>query len=321
MSNQTRSRKIRRKRKLYLSLCMAAVMIIAAAVLFLNITNLIPEQLASASPAADKHTNPTIDLTSLYSSNVILIDVNSGDTLAEKSSTERIYPASLTKIMTALLAAEHTADLDQLYPMPPDIYSALYVQNASMAGFLPGEEVPLRDLLYGILLPSGAECCLAFAGQIAGSEAAFVEMMNQKAAELGMSDTHFCNSTGLHEADHYSTVKDLSFLVRYALNNEAFRTAFICRHYTTTSTAEHPEGFTLNSTLFNNLTSSAVNGGEFLGGKTGYTQEAQLCLASLASIGGSEYILVTAHAEGSQQTEPFHVWDAVNVYNQIESTY
>ena len=183
--------------------------------------------------------------------------------------------------------------------------------------FQPGEEVRLKDLLYGVLIPSGAECCLAFADRISGSEEEFVSLMNDKAQELGMKNTHFTNSTGLHDPEHYSTVEDISILLQYALKNEYFRDAFTSSRYSTIPSEQHPEGFTFHSTMFKYMDSTEVTGGEILGGKTGYTEEAGLCLASLAQVNGKEYILVTAKANGTHQTEQFHILDAINVYNQI----
>lgn len=253
----------------------------------------------------------------LHSPYMILVDLESGEVLAERNAGDRIYPASLTKIMTAILAIENTENMDEVITLSPDIFQNLYEENASVAGFEPEEAVRLRDLLYGILLPSGAECCEAFAGRIAGSEEAFVELMNRKAESLGMENTHFCNATGLQNPDHYSTVKDISVLLQYALKNEGFKEVFTCRSYTTTASRQHPEGITFYSTMFEKLGDAEVTGGEILGGKTGYTTQAGLCLASLAKLGGKEYILVTVKAEGNQQTEPFHILDAKNAYSRI----
>ena len=100
------------------------------------------------------------------------------------------------------------------------------MQNASMAGFLPGEKVKVIDLLYGNILPSGGECSIALAEQISGTEQKFAELMNKKAQELGMNNTHFTNATGLHDESHYSTVRDLSILLQYALKNETFHKIF-----------------------------------------------------------------------------------------------
>lgn len=266
--------------------------------------------------------NPTlqpldIDLENLYSPYAILVDTSSGTVINEYNSRDKIYPASLTKIMTAILAIENTSDLGQSITLPDEIFPPLYAQNASMAGFQPDEEVVLKDLLYGVMLPSGAECCIAFAEHIAGSEEQFVSLMNEKAKELGMEHTHFTNSTGLHDPEHYSTVEDISILLQYALENDDFRAAFTSSRYSTHSSEQHPDGFTFRSTMFKYMDNTEVVGGEFLGGKTGYTEEAGLCLASLAQINGKEYILVTAKANGTHQTEQFHILDAINVYNQI----
>lgn len=253
----------------------------------------------------------------LSSAAAILLDRSSGEVLAEKNGDQQIFPASLTKLLTAVVALEALPELDEPVELPADIFPPLYEQNASMAGFLPGETARARDLLYGALLPSGAECCLALAKRVAGSEASFVEKMNQKAEELGMKDSHFCNSTGLHDDRHVSTVRDLATLLEYALKNETFRAAFTAARYSIPPTNLHPDGFTVFSRLFQALETPELPDGEILGGKTGYTDEAGLCLASLARVDGREYLLITAGAAGSHQTEPFHILDALRVYRGL----
>lgn len=263
-------------------------------------------------------TEPSVDLTGIYSESVFLEEFFTGQHIAEKNSRKKIYPASLTKIMTAVLVLEHMEEIPDIITVPERIFPGLYAENASMAGFRPGEKVRRQDLLYGILLPSGAECCLTYAVEISGSEENFVDLMNQKAKELGMNNTHFCNSTGLHHKNHYSTAEDIAVLLRYALQNEDFRKAFTTRSYTTAATREHPEGLTFYNTMFQCMDTNEVNGGKIIGGKTGFTDEAGLCLASLAEINGKEYILVTAGAEGNHQTEPFHILDARKIYNCLQ---
>ena len=165
-----------------------------------------------------------------------------GQVLARKRSGEEAAPASLTKMMTVLLATEALPDLDTPVTLPEDIFPALYKEDASMAGFQPGETVTVRDLLYGAMLPSGAECCEALARQVSGSEEAFVALMNRKAGELGMKHTHFANCTGLTSPEHYSSAADLAVLLQAALNNETFRTVFTTGQYTSSVTAQHPKG-------------------------------------------------------------------------------
>ncbi len=284
--------------------------------------NQLPDGFSAAEDVDEGNLNENVpdiraDLSHLHSHYAILTDLESGASLSGYNAQKRIYPASLTKIMTAVLAVENTGDMEEVITVPGDFFPELYAEDASMAGFLPGERARLRDLLYGILLPSGAECCMTFAYRIAGTEEAFVEMMNRKAEELGLDNTHFCNATGLHDPDHYSTVEDLAVLLRYALQSETFREAFTGSRYSTLPSEQHPDGFTFVSTMFRYMDSAEVPGGRILGGKTGYTEEAGQCLASLAEVNGREYILVTAQAPGSHTTEQFHILDAVDVYSQI----
>lgn len=258
-----------------------------------------------------------VHLDGLVSPHAILVDAESGEVLAEKKADASIYPASMTKIMTALLALEANPDLNQPVTIPEEIFPALQAENASLAGFQAGETATVRDLLYGALLPSGAECCEALAREVSGSEEAFVAAMNQKAAELGMTSTHFCNPTGLPDSEHVSTVRDLAVLLRAAMQNETFRTILRAERYTVQPTNLHPDGFTMTSTFWSELDGTNLRNIQFLGGKTGYTSKAGLCLASAARVKEQEYILVTAGAAGNHNTEPYHIEDAVKVYRQL----
>ena len=214
-------------------------------------------------------------------------------------------------------AEEETAEEGAVSEGEPEIFPALYEESASMAGFEPGETVTVRDLLYGIILPSGGECSVEIARHVSGSEEAFVEKMNEKAAELGMTDTHFANVTGLQDEEHYTTVKDMSILLQNALENRLFRQIFCTREYTASSTEQHPQGLSFESSMFRLEEDWQVKGGEIRGGKTGFTDQAGLCLASLAHVDNRDYILVTAKADGNHQTEPYHALDALNLYGQI----
>jgi D-alanyl-D-alanine carboxypeptidase (penicillin-binding protein 5/6) len=237
--------------------------------------------------------------------------------LMEKKSEQNIYPASLTKMMTAIVAIENLPNLQQKIELEKSMFQDLYNTDAALAGFQPNEEVRAIDLLYGTLLPSGAECCIGLACHIAGSEQNFVRMMNQKAADLGMNNTHFENVTGLHDDSHYTTVKELSILLSYALQDDTFREIFTSFRHTTQATNIHPDGITFYSTLFNQLNDSNIISGKILGGKTGYTTQAGLCLASLAEIDGKEYILITTGAEGNHTSEQYNITDALEVYSRL----
>ena len=253
----------------------------------------------------------------LNSPNVILIRLKDHAILMQKNSEEKIYPASLTKIMTAIVAIENLPNLKEEIRLTNSTFQRLYEADASMTGFQPGEKVSAIDLLYGALLPSGAESCIGLANQIAGSEQGFVKMMNQKAADLGMDNTHFENVTGIHNENHYTTVENLAVLLSYALQNDTFREIFTSSRHSTQPTNKHPDGITFYSTMFEELDNQNIIDGEILGGKTGYTDEAGLCLASLAKVGRQEYILISAGAKGDHHSEQYNITDALAVYNSM----
>lgn len=257
-----------------------------------------------------------LDVGGVNSSHVVLMSANGGKVIGEINGEEQIYPASLTKIMTVIVAIEELDDLEEKIMLDADIFPELYAGDATQAGFQAGEAVRAIDLLYGAILPSGAECCIGLADEIAGSEDAFVELMNKKAQKIGMEHTHFCDTTGLHDPNHYSTAYDMAVLLKYAIRNDTFREIIETPRHSTGVTNIHPDGITYYSTMFKNLNDPTVTEGKILGGKTGYTNEAGLCLASFAEIGGREYILVTAGAPGNTG-EPLHVQDAVTIYNRL----
>ncbi|MDO5799857.1 MAG: serine hydrolase [Eubacteriales bacterium] len=255
-----------------------------------------------------------LDITGINSSYAVLMQADSGKVVGNINGETQMYPASMTKIMTAIVAIENLKDLNQEITLTNEMVADLYAQDATQAGFQPGETVQAIDLLYGVMLPSGAECCIALADTIAGSETGFVELMNQKAEKLGLENTHFCNTTGLHADDHYSSAKDIADLLRYALKNRTFREIIESPYHSTPGTNVHPDGITFYSTMFKNLSDTEVIDGQIMGGKTGFTSEAGCCLASFAEIDDIEYILVTA---GAYQAGTPHIDDAVKLYNRL----
>lgn len=280
----------------------------------------LPEEEPTPEPTPEPTLEPAKKIFSdgLYSKHAVLIRLKDEDIMMDKAGEDRTYPASITKVMTAIVALEQLPDLEEKITLSSAMFDRLYEEGASMAGFEANQSVSVRDLLYGVMLPSGAEACIGLAERIAGSEEGFVELMNKKAEALGMNGTHFVTSTGLHDAEHYTTARDMSHLLAYALKNPEFRTIFTATSYTTAPTSSKPEGLTFQSTMFKRLeTPVLANGGVIEGGKTGYTSDAGLCLASLAKIADEEYILVTTGAEGDHTTEQFNLLDALDVYNRI----
>ena len=167
--------------------------------------------------------------------------------------------------------------------------------EASVAGFLNGETITMTDLLYGLILPSGADAALALAEKISGSEAEFVKLMNQKVKALGLKDTHFVNTSGLYDSDHYSTAYDMAVILETALKNPVCKKVLSTYQYTTSVTPQHPEGIPLSATLFEYMYGTEPETATILGGKTGFVNEAGYCIASYGTgkATNDEYIVVT----------------------------
>ena len=272
----------------------------------------VPEQPALTEAQATEATK-TLDL-ELYSSSAVLVDVQSGTVLAEKGMDEKIYPASMTKVMTLLVAAENLPDLDAAFTMTQAIIDPIYLAGASMAGFVDGETVTMRDLLYGAVLPSGAEATEALAQAVAGSEEGFVAMMNEKAAALGLTNTHFMNTSGLHDENHYSTVREIALVLQAALENETCAEILSAENYRASETEQHPDGLAMtNKFLYRVHHEYALGGAEITAAKTGYTAEAMNCCASAGKTpDGRSVICVTANA----WTGEFCIEDHIALYTK-----
>ena len=241
----------------------------------------------------------------------ILIDNSTNEIIAYKNYDAKIYPASLTKIMTLIVAVENVKDFNDTQLITADMIDPMIEQDATRAGFTAGETPTITDLLYGLILPSGADASIALAQYVAGSEQAFVDMMNQKCSELGLKSTHFTNCIGLHHPSHYSTVQDMAIILRYAVQNDLCREILSTYQYTIAPTEYNPEGITLTSTMFQRMSGDEMTGVTVLGGKTGYTDEAGQCLASFSEINGKEYIMVMA----DNPSKWYVIYDTLSAYS------
>ena len=238
----------------------------------------------------------TLDL-QVYSEGAFLIDMETNTVLAQKNPDAKIYPASMTKVLTALVACENITDWDTPITMTQEMIDAAYLDDLTMAGFLAGEQIKPLDLVYGAILPSGAEATLALATHIAGSEEAFAQMMNEKAASLGLTNCHFVDASGFHNEDHYCTMQDMAVIMQAALDNEICRDVLMSVTYTSKPTEQNPEGVTMTNKFLARMEQEKTNGARFLAAKTGYTAEAGNCCVSYGiSSGGKECIAVTANA-------------------------
>ena len=226
----------------------------------------------------------------------ILVELNSDSTVYEYNADARVYPASLTKIMTCMLALEH-GNLSDEVTVDGSLIEDLD-EDASAIGLVGGETMTLEEMLYAVMVPSANDASIVVAAHIAGSVEKFVEMMNQKAQELGCTGTHFTNPDGLHDDELYTTARDLSIITKEALKSGTFRT--IC----STAVHELPETnfsparmvYTTNYFLSTIIT-PRYYWEKVSGVKTGFTTPAGRCLVSLVEEGGYSYLAVVMGCE------------------------
>ena len=247
-------------------------------------------------PAEVTENTKTLDL-ELYSENALLIDLESNTVLVQKNADARIYPASMTKVMTVLVAAEHIENWDETFTMTQSIIDPLFLADASMAGFVHGEEVSMTELLYGAVLPSGAEATQALAIVTAGSEEAFAALINEKAQELGLKDTHFVDASGLHDENHYTTLSDMAIIMQAALDNPHCREVLTSVNHTSPATTQNPEGVAMTNRFLYRIRPQQSGNVDIQAAKTGYTAQAMNCCVSYGIMeNGRAAICVTAHA-------------------------
>lgn len=256
-----------------------------------------------------------IDLKSEYG---LLIDLQDGKTLYAKNSDKRIYPASLTKVLTAITALDKIHNLQEKITITNADLKGLVEEDASVAGLSTGDTVTYEQLLYALILPSGADAANALANHLDGNAKNFVADMNAKTKAMGMMHTHFMNTTGLHDKNHYTTLQDMKRMMLYAWKNPSFRKVLTTTKYTIPNIRSHQDGLKLTSTLLSYTGNLAFEGGQIIGGKSGYTPEAECCLISIAKLNnGHFYMFISAKAPGQPGIEHYHINDAKAVYTQV----
>lgn len=223
---------------------------------------------------------------------VYLYNLTDDKEVLSKNENERLPMASLTKIMTVRVALKHIKDLGATAPVDMDAYYRAIDMNASMAGFKGGEQTTYRDLLYATMLRSAGEAADSLAINISGSMDNFVALMNQEAKDLDLKNTSYANADGMDDPKNYQSAKDCAMLIKDSLEDGDFRAIFTKRDFVTRPTDDHPDGVYLESTIFSHLRKYDQNGFEIIGGKSGTTDNAGLCWATLAEKNGKEYILV-----------------------------
>lgn len=218
-----------------------------------------------------------------------LYDATTGQFLFDKNGTKAMYPASTTKLMTALLAVEDLSLDDTV------TYSASATQDlesgAATVNLTEGDTLTVRDSLYALLLKSACEVANGLAEKVSGTQAAFAERMNQRATELGCTGTHFENASGLNGASHYTTARDMALIANAAVSNDSIRTILQTRTYQLPATKNRGAITVTNGNKMINPANSQYYEG-IQGGKTGYTSKAGNTLAEVADINGHRLVAV-----------------------------
>ncbi len=250
----------------------------------------------------------------------IVIDMNNDTILASRDGKTRISPASMTKIMTVLVAAENIAEdaLEDEFTITPEINYYSSSHGASRVGFNDNETVKVKDLFYGTILPSGADAAVGLATYVAGSHEAFVDMMNQRLETMGLSDTaHFTNCVGLYDDDHYCTCYDMAMILRAAVANPLCREVMSTRIYTTSPTDQHPNGIEISNWFLRRAEDKPI-GATITCAKTGFVKESGNCAASFATDNnGTDLIVVTGMSTSSWRC----IYDHIELYRKYMPGY
>lgn len=252
----------------------------------------------------------------ITSTNMILVDLSSDAIVAERDADQVINPASMTKILTLLTASDYVKERSEKVKITQDIIDYVYDNGCSAVGFVKGETVTVDDLLYGTILCSGADAALGLAKYCCGSVEAFVERMNAKAAELGISDTaHFTNPVGVYDKDLHCTAEDMAVILSAAVRNPLCREVLSKHTYTTTPDKKKDvdDGIEISNWFLRRIEDKET-GGEVICAKTGFVNESGCCAASyMRSESGKEYVCVTVNTYSSWRC----IYDHVSIYRSF----
>lgn len=253
---------------------------------------------------------PAEEVNSQYA---LLLNLATGEILINQGGETRISPASMTKILTCLVAAEEIENLDASFTVTQEMEEYCLLNECSAAGFVGGETVPIRDLFAGTILPSGGEASVALATAACGSQKAFVKKMNQKLEDLGLSDTaHFTNCVGIYAKKHYCTLLDMAIMLKAAVTNDVAREFLSLHDWETTHTEQNPEGLILHNWFLCRI-EDFDTAGEVIAAKTGFVDQSGCCAASYkVSSTGVPYICVT----GNTYSEWRCIYDHISIYSK-----
>ncbi|MGN1371691.1 MAG: D-alanyl-D-alanine carboxypeptidase family protein [Candidatus Coprovivens sp.] len=246
----------------------------------------------------------------LHYKNITIYDLTDKKVLYEKNSNEQQAIASLTKLMTIITAIEKIDDTTKTITYTQEMKNNV-AYYASIAGLEVGKTYTFEDLLYGAMLPSGADATVALAYSSSGSLDNFIKAMNELAQKIGMNNSNFVNVHGLDEDNHYSTAEDIKKLLEYSLNNELFKKVYTTKEYTMSN------GKKLQSTVLKQGIKYNLDTSKILGSKTGFTANAGLCISALMEDESHEILIITLGAP-SNENHPYNITDAIELINYTE---
>ncbi len=254
-----------------------------------------------------------LELPSTYSKNLLIYDLTDDKVLHQVKADEKRNVASLTKIVTTITAIENISDLDMKVKVTPEMLYGI-PWDASIAGLKAGDELTIRDVLYASILPSGADATHVLAFTSAGSVSKFVEKMNELAKKVGANDTNFVNVTGYDVDNHYSTATDILKILKYALQNETFKEIYCTKEHMMSN------GKVVKATVlkYNDLLHLDIS--RIKGSKTGFTDEAGLCISALISSGGHDFIIITLNAP-PESSKGYNLMDALSLIKFLDNNY
>ena len=258
-----------------------------------------------------------VDALNTNSKNIVLYNLDTYERVFGYKDIDKVSIASLTKIMTAVVALENIDNLDKEVTITKDMLKGLKEKDAYVVGLEVGQKVSYLELLYACVLASGADATNAIAMSMSGSVDKFVDLMNKKANELELNNTSFANPIGFDDKNNYSTVKEVAELLMYALKNDTFKKIF-----TTDSYEFKDKSITVKSSMREGGKRAGVDTSMMLGAKTGYDTDAGRCLASIAYDKKNDinYLLVTTGAD-DDYNKMYNVKDAYELYTYFFTNY
>lgn len=256
-----------------------------------------------------------VDEEKIHSSNVGVYNIEDMSLIYGKNIDERISIASITKVMTAIVAVENVEDVYNSVKIDYNQISKWLYEELSIAGIYDGQELTYYDLIATMLIPSGADSAIFIASNIFKNYDEFINKMNEKASELGMNSTHFSNPVGYDDENNYSTIEDVAIMMNYALKNNTLKDILTMEKYTTSDNK-----LTVYSTLDSLATKYGVQIDKIIGGKTGTTQRAGRCLASFSDDEGVP-LLVIVVGSPLYSNMPYNLIDTEYLYDIIQKEY